>query len=141
MTSRYTDARARMNYAGTSPITRQSGKKKTVLARHVHNDRLIDALNRQAFAALRASPAPAPTTTSCAPAASATTPRSANSATDWPASCTAASRPPPPTPKPPHGHITNKIYKLLLDNKTHEISSGQPGALRRVDAVLRDRRC
>jgi hypothetical protein len=27
-----------------------------VLARHVHNDRLIDVLNRQAFAALRASP-------------------------------------------------------------------------------------
>ena len=27
-----------------------------MLARHVHNDRLIDALNRQAFAALRASP-------------------------------------------------------------------------------------
>jgi transposase len=55
-TTRYTDARARKNYAGTSPITRQSGKKKTVLARYVHNDRLIDALNRQAFAALRASP-------------------------------------------------------------------------------------
>jgi transposase len=55
-TTRYTDAKARRNYAGTSPITRQSGKKKHVLARHVHNDRLIDALNRQAFAALRASP-------------------------------------------------------------------------------------
>jgi hypothetical protein len=27
-----------------------------VLARYVHNDRLLDALNRQAFAALRASP-------------------------------------------------------------------------------------
>ena len=27
-----------------------------MLARYVHNDRLIDALNRQAFAALRASP-------------------------------------------------------------------------------------
>jgi transposase len=53
---RYADARARKNYAGTSPITRQSGKKKTVLARYVHNDRLVDALNRQAFAALRASP-------------------------------------------------------------------------------------
>jgi hypothetical protein len=52
--SRYPDARARKNHAGTSPITRQSGKKKTVLARHVYNDRLIDALNRQAFAALRA---------------------------------------------------------------------------------------
>jgi hypothetical protein len=54
--NRYADAKARKNYAGTSPITRQSGKKKVVLARHVHNDRLIDALGRQAFAALRASP-------------------------------------------------------------------------------------
>ena len=43
-TTRYADARARKNYAGTSPITRASGKKKTVLARFVHNDRLIDAL-------------------------------------------------------------------------------------------------
>ncbi|MFE9695228.1 IS110 family transposase, partial [Micromonospora sp. NPDC005806] len=30
--TRYTDAKARRNYAGTSPITRQSGKKKIVLA-------------------------------------------------------------------------------------------------------------
>ncbi|MFG3602424.1 IS110 family RNA-guided transposase [Micromonospora chersina] len=54
--NRYADAKGRKNYAGTSPITRQSGKKKAVLARHVHNDRLIDALNRQAFSALHASP-------------------------------------------------------------------------------------
>jgi transposase len=53
---RYADGRARRNYAGTSPITRQSGKKKVVMARYVHNDRLLDALGRQAFAALRASP-------------------------------------------------------------------------------------
>ena len=53
---RYADARARKNYAGTSPITRQSGKRKFVLARYVHNDRLVDALGLQAFAALRASP-------------------------------------------------------------------------------------
>jgi transposase len=53
---RYVDAKSRKNYAGTSPITRQSGKKKVVLARYVHNDRLIDALGRQAFAALTASP-------------------------------------------------------------------------------------
>src|SRR3954468_13858614 len=53
---RYASAKARKNYAGTSPVTRQSGKKKTVLARHVHNDRLVDALNGQAFAALTASP-------------------------------------------------------------------------------------
>jgi transposase len=53
---RYADAKARRNYAGTSPITRQSGKKKVVSARYVHNDRLIDALGLQAFAALRHSP-------------------------------------------------------------------------------------
>jgi transposase len=53
---RYADARSRKNDAGTSPITRQSGKKKLVVARYVHNDRLIDALGRQAFAAMIASP-------------------------------------------------------------------------------------
>jgi transposase len=53
---RYASAKARKNYAATSPITRQSGKKKTVLARFVHNDRLADALGGQAFAALNASP-------------------------------------------------------------------------------------
>lgn len=53
---RYASAKARKNYAGTSPITRASGKKKTVAARFVHNDRLIDALMTQAFASLRISP-------------------------------------------------------------------------------------
>ena len=54
--ARYASAKARKNYAATSPITRQSGKKKTVMARYVHNDRLRDALGRQAFSALTASP-------------------------------------------------------------------------------------
>jgi transposase len=54
--ARYASAKARKNYAGTSPITRASGKKKTVLARYVHNDRLIDALMSQAFTALNVSP-------------------------------------------------------------------------------------
>jgi transposase len=53
---RYASAKARKNYAGTSPITRASGKRKVVIARFVHNDRLIDALHTQAFAALTASP-------------------------------------------------------------------------------------
>ena len=53
---RYTDARARKNYAGTSPITRASGKKTVGIARYVHNDRLIDVLMTQAFSALNASP-------------------------------------------------------------------------------------
>jgi hypothetical protein len=54
--TRYTDAKARRNYAGTSPITRASGKSKAVLARYVRNRRLADALYQQAFAALSASP-------------------------------------------------------------------------------------
>lgn len=49
---RYTCAKARKNYAGTSPITRQSGKMRTVHARFVHNDRLVDALHLQASCAL-----------------------------------------------------------------------------------------
>jgi hypothetical protein len=53
---RYADAKARRNYAGTSPVTRASGKKKAVLARHVRNRHLADALHRQAFCALTASP-------------------------------------------------------------------------------------
>ncbi len=53
---RYADGKARKNYAATSPITRASGKRKVVAARFVHNGRLVDALNAQAFAALTASP-------------------------------------------------------------------------------------
>jgi transposase len=49
---RYADARSRKNYAGTAPITRQSGKTKTVHARFIHNDRLLDALHMQASAAI-----------------------------------------------------------------------------------------
>ncbi|GLW13256.1 hypothetical protein Misp01_83840 [Microtetraspora sp. NBRC 13810] len=54
---RYASAKARKNYAGTSPITRQSGKSKTVHARFIHNDRLIDALHMQAGAAILHDPA------------------------------------------------------------------------------------
>jgi transposase len=50
-TDRYTDAKARKNYAATSPITRQSGKTRTVHARFIHNNRLVTALILQAGAA------------------------------------------------------------------------------------------
>ncbi|WP_063050858.1 IS110 family transposase [Nocardia arthritidis] len=49
---RYADAKSRKNYAGTAPITRKSGKTKTVHARFIHNDRLVDALHMQAGAAI-----------------------------------------------------------------------------------------
>ena len=54
--NRYATAKSRKNYAGTSPITRASGTKRVVLARHVRNRRLADAIYLWAFAALTASP-------------------------------------------------------------------------------------
>ena len=54
--NRYLDARSRKNYAGTSPITRASGKSHVVLARYARNKRLADACYLWAFAALSASP-------------------------------------------------------------------------------------
>ena len=53
---RYTDTRARKNYSGMAPITKASGTKRVVLARHARNKRLADALYQQAFAALTKSP-------------------------------------------------------------------------------------
>jgi Transposase IS116/IS110/IS902 family len=53
---RYTTAKSRKNYAGTSPITRASGTRRVVLARHVRNQRLADAVYLWAFVALTASP-------------------------------------------------------------------------------------
>ncbi len=53
---RYTDAKSRKNYAGTSPVTRASGTRRVVLARHARNRRLADALYQQAFCALTSSP-------------------------------------------------------------------------------------
>ena len=55
---RYASAKARKNYAGTSPITRASGKKKVALARFVHNDR--PATQREENPALPGRTAPRP---------------------------------------------------------------------------------
>jgi transposase len=54
--SRFADAKARKNYAGTSPITRASGTKKVVLARYARNTRLSDAVQQWAFGSLKGSP-------------------------------------------------------------------------------------
>jgi transposase len=53
---RYTTAKSRKNYAGTSPLTVASGKKRAVLARHVRNRRLYDAIDQWAFCAITVSP-------------------------------------------------------------------------------------
>lgn len=54
--NRYSDAKARKNYAGTSPITKASGKSRIVLARYARNRRLSNACYLWAFAAITASP-------------------------------------------------------------------------------------
>jgi transposase len=54
--TRYADAKARKNYAGTSPITRASGTRRIVLARYARNRHLADATHQWAFCALTASP-------------------------------------------------------------------------------------
>lgn len=53
---RFTDTKSRKNYAGTSPITMASGKKRVVIARYVRNKRLYDAIDQWAFCALTNSP-------------------------------------------------------------------------------------
>ena len=54
--NRYADAKARKNYAGSSPITKQSGSRKLALARYVRNRRLADAITLWAFSSLQSSP-------------------------------------------------------------------------------------
>lgn len=54
--ARYATAKARKNYAGTSPITKQSGKTKIVHGRFIYNRRLVDALHSQAATAARVDP-------------------------------------------------------------------------------------
>ena len=49
---RYADAKARRNYAGTSPLTIASGTRTIVRARHIRNDRLADGLHWWAFNAI-----------------------------------------------------------------------------------------
>jgi len=52
---RYDNAKSRRNYAGTSPRTIASGKKRAVLARHVRNRRLYDAIDQWAFCSITTS--------------------------------------------------------------------------------------
>jgi hypothetical protein len=54
--NRYADAKSRQNYAGTSPITKASGKHRVVLARYARNRHLADAYYLWAFSSLTASP-------------------------------------------------------------------------------------
>ena len=50
--ARYANPKSRKNYAGTSPITKASGRSRVVLARFARNRRLADACERWAFCSL-----------------------------------------------------------------------------------------
>jgi len=54
--TRYANPKSRKNYAGTSPITKASGRSRVVLARFVRNRRLADACDQWAFCSLTQSP-------------------------------------------------------------------------------------
>ena len=54
--NRFNSPKSRKNYAGTSPITRASGKHRIVLARYARNQRLANTAHLWAFATLTASP-------------------------------------------------------------------------------------
>jgi len=54
--SRFTDAKGLKAYAGAAPVTRASGKTRSVTRRHVKNNRLAQAGYIWAFSALTASP-------------------------------------------------------------------------------------
>ena len=101
---RFADAKARRNYAGTSPITKASGTRRVVLARYARNRRLADALHQQAFAAYRITRRPSVLRPATAPAAPPTTKPSAPCPTASSASSTAAYATAPATTKPPPGH-------------------------------------
>jgi transposase len=102
--ARFGDAKARRNYAGTSPITKASGTRRVVLARYARNKRLADALHQQAFAALTASPGARAFYDTTEPEAPPTTKPYAPCPTASSASSTAASATAPPTTKTPPGH-------------------------------------
>ena len=110
--NRYTTAKCRKNYAGTSPLTVASGKKRAVLARHVRNRRLYDAVDQWAFCALTTSPGPAPSTTSTAPPATYTTKPYAPWETASSASSMAAYATAPTITNTKPGHTVNPPRQL-----------------------------
>jgi hypothetical protein len=50
--TRYANAKSRKNYAGTSPVTKASGRSHVVLARHARNRHLGDSLDQWAFCSI-----------------------------------------------------------------------------------------
>ena len=143
--NRYTTAKCRKNYAGTSPLTVASGKKRAVLARHVRNRRLYDAIDQWAFCALNTSPGARHFYDRAAPPATCTTKRYAPSATASSASCTAACATEPTTTNTRPGHTVKPTPKPTpLDNlRTWDVyfPRGLSGFIRLRDQTYRTPYC
>jgi transposase len=86
--TRFDTARKLRAYAGSAPVTRASGRVRTVVHRRVKNQRLAAAGFSWAFCSLLASPAPERTTTAAAPPATGTPPPNATCSTACSAPCT-----------------------------------------------------
>jgi hypothetical protein len=88
--SRFQDAKGLKAYAGAAPITRVSGKTRSVTRRHIKNNRLNAAGYTWAFSALTASPGARATTTAAKTPATGTPPPSATYSAACSAACTTA---------------------------------------------------
>jgi hypothetical protein len=102
--NRYDNAKCRKNHAGTSPITKASGKHQVVLARYARNKRLADACYLWPSPPSPQAPEPAPSTTSTELPATPITVPYVRSPTDSSASSTAASATHPLRRTPRLGH-------------------------------------
>jgi hypothetical protein len=109
--NRYADAKARKNYAGTSPVSKASGKSRVVLARYARNRRLSDACYLWAFASVNASPGARAYTMPDEPQKTPTTGPYEPLPTASSASSTAASNTTPSTTNKPRGPTAQ--HKLL----------------------------
>ena len=122
--SRFANTRALKAYAGAAPVTRASGKTRSVTRRHVKNNRLAQAGYIWAFSALTASPGARAHYDAAAMPATGTPPPSATSSVASSAAFTTASppastttRPPPSPPRPPHPpQPDNRNLHQPLDN-------------------------
>ena len=124
--NRFGDDRALQAFAGSAPVTRASGKSRTVTRRRTKNNRLAAIGYSWAFtAAARPSPA-ASTTCAAASAATATPPHCGTCSTGCSASCTTAWPPARPTtrPRPSRTPARDTPNRSLLDKlRTSEVSS------------------
>ena len=112
---RYDSAKSRRNYAGTSPLTVASGRKRTVRARFVRNRRLADAADRWALCSLQASPGCHDFYLRRRAAGDLHHQALRASAIASSATCTAASGLAPATTRPPPGRTATTASCSLLD--------------------------